>query len=128
MKNFEKYIDELKRTGDQCRFITEHLQLEKPCWEMNCYNCKSRFFKWLDSEYIPEIDWSKVPVDTPVVVTLRDGTKLNRYFAKYKDNNIYTFLNGATSWSIEDKSYLGAYFGTRNVELARPEDIEKYSI
>lgn len=49
-------------------------------------------------------DWSKVPVDTKVLV--RDGSNGNekwvkRYFAKYKDGKFYTYPNGATSWNAK---------------------------
>lgn len=46
------------------------------------------------------VDWSKVPVDTKVIVW--DGEKkYKRYFAKYENGKIYTFENGMTSWSEE---------------------------
>ena len=51
-----------------------------------------------------EIDWTKVPVDTKVLV--RDSKKeewCKRYFAEYKDGIFYTFNNAGTSWSTSNE-------------------------
>ena len=49
---------------------------------------------------LPEVDWSKVAVDTPILVRDRDGDAWRpRYFAKYENDQICTWGNGATSWS-----------------------------
>lgn len=64
------------------------------------YNCGRRFKKWLDEEYKePQVDWSKVPVDTKVLVKDQLGYWGKRYFAKYEDGRVFTFREGATSWS-----------------------------
>lgn len=49
-----------------------------------------------------EVDWSKVPKDTKVLVGYfpRPGEK--RYFAEYKNGKFYTYGNGQTSWSKDD--------------------------
>ena len=46
-----------------------------------------------------EVDWTKVPVDTKIRFTLDGKAYVNRYFAKYYNNQIYAFRNGGTSWS-----------------------------
>lgn len=54
-------------------------------------------------EYIGIIDWSKVPVDTPILVKdLGINKWKKRYFAFFDDEMIYTWERGATSWSTED--------------------------
>lgn len=55
---------------------------------------------WLDiGEYLGVIDWGKVPVDTPVLVS-KDKIKWEkRYFAKYECGKVFAFRNGTTSWS-----------------------------
>lgn len=51
----------------------------------------------------PEVDWSKVEVDTPILVKETSGSRwLKRYFAKYEDGKVYAWRNGATSWSAND--------------------------
>lgn len=48
----------------------------------------------------PEIDWSKVEVDTKILVKHYSGGEwIKRYFAKYENEKIYTFCNGTTSWN-----------------------------
>lgn len=52
----------------------------------------------------PEVDWSKVEVDTPILVRNHRGADwIRRYFAKYEGGEIYTWNGGATSWSAEFK-------------------------
>ena len=47
-----------------------------------------------------ETDWSKVEVDTKVLVRDRPNDKwVKRYFAKYKDGEVYVFKDGRTSWN-----------------------------
>ena len=113
MLNKEKYAKEIidivcsgKEIGKQ----NGHLQ---PCADTNCYNCDfntdlgcvEEFQKWANSEYKErEIDWNKVPVDTPIYVwDNNDNITYKRYFAGYdkKNNMIIAFDKGRTSWSSE---------------------------
>ena len=53
-----------------------------------------------------EIDWHKVPVDTPIFVrNLGNDVWRKRHFAKYENGNIYAWSNGCTSWT-ENRSAL----------------------
>lgn len=69
--------------------------------------------KWLDSEYVEpekeEVDWSKVPIDTKVLVSDDNGNWVRSYFAGYDRKNkvIYIFPLGATSWTNEDMGRIG---------------------
>ena len=58
---------------------------------------------WLLEDYKePEVDWSKVEVDTPILVRdYEDATIswIRRYFAEYKDGIVYAWNCGCTSWS-----------------------------
>lgn len=57
----------------------------------------------LDFEEI--IDWSKVPVDTKILVRDHNEEEWRRkYFAKYEDGKIYAWLNGRTSFTSHDSS------------------------
>ncbi len=72
----------------------------------------------------PPVDWSKVAVDTPVMVRCyKDGIDELRYFAMYlpKSNTILTFYGGKTSKTALDVSHW-KYF-----RLATPEEIERYT-
>ena len=51
----------------------------------------------------PETDWSKVAVDTPILV--RDceiQVWERRYFAKYENGVIYAWAGGCTSWNTSN--------------------------
>ena len=53
----------------------------------------------------PEVDWSKVEVDTPILVKdLRDDDWERRYFAWYEEEEIYAWSGGATSWSVKNQA------------------------
>lgn len=49
-------------------------------------------------KYLGIVDWSKVAVDTPIIINHGSKT-LKRYFAGYAGGNVYYFGFGATSWS-----------------------------
>lgn len=52
------------------------------------------------SERKVEVDWTKVPVDTKILV--RDSEEdewKKRYFAKLEDGRVRAFIDGQTSWS-----------------------------
>lgn len=62
---------------------------------------KKEIIDWLNAEYQESsVDWSKVPIDTPVLAS-NDGEYWSRqYFAGVGDDgNPETFYAGATSWS-----------------------------
>ena len=53
-------------------------------------------------EEVDIMDWSRVDVDTPVLVRDNEDEPWTRgYFAFYSDGQVWTFRNGATSWSEE---------------------------
>ena len=61
---------------------------------------------WLLEDYKePETDWSKVEVDTPILVRSSDNKEWNkRYFAGYGDGYIYAWSDGCTSWTAYNNS------------------------
>ena len=70
-------------------------------------DCEIKTRKWANSEYVepiePPVDWSRVPVDTPILV--RDSELFawsKEHFAKYEDETVYTWDYGKTSWSTYD--------------------------
>lgn len=126
MKNYEKYKDlviESFKENSPCRLC--NTAFRGKCIPQTCKEGRERITQWLDEEYEPQIDWSKVPVDTPVIVYCCDEA-LPRYFANYDGECIYTFDSGRTSWSKETTG--NPHWNVDMVELAREEDIEKYRI
>ncbi len=122
MTNYEKYKDELLKHVIAQAYIGLEIHTNKlvDCSDLCCENCKfnvngastcikaCEMEKWLNSEYIEEekeeVDWSKVPIDTKVLVSDDNGNWVRGYFAGYDRRNkvIYTFPLGATSWTNED--------------------------
>lgn len=54
------------------------------------------------AEYLGIVDWSKVKIDTPILVKQYEQDKWEkRHFAYFKDERVYAWLCGATSWSAD---------------------------
>lgn len=86
-------------------FCTEIVCKDCDFYEKGSDSCKGstyNFREWFNSEYVePPVDWSKVAVDTPILV--RDSEKSawkKRHFAKYENEIVYAWEDGATSWSV----------------------------
>ena len=111
MKNYEKYADEIKRYkaskgGYLCsEFIMPHILKKDSCAGLSCEHCHMLQMIWLMEEYKePEVDWSKVKVDTPILVRQdKNGDWLKRHFAKYENGNVYVWADGQTSWTGADE-------------------------
>ena len=116
MLNKEKYAKEIAEIACNGKDIAIVAGKPMLCCEASCntcdieHDCTRGLKEWANSEYVepiePPVDWSKVPVDTPVLVTDRkDATESEwkkRYFAKYENEIVYAWECGATSWSAED--------------------------
>lgn len=75
--------------------------------------------KWLDMEHVEGLDWSKVEVDTPIIVTVEAVGELKRYFAKFKNGRVWYYADGRDSWTSENYQIANKY---ESVRLATPED------
>ena len=134
MKNREKYREEIlnsvfRGNGEAyCEFAKKNVLpnltdcTNGTCDEIqNCRLCRDIFAFWLDEEYEePEVDWSKVPVDTPILVKNKEHENWRRrYFAAYQDGVVYAWVNGKTSWSENDNKEAAPW---SYVELAGSEE------
>lgn len=107
MKNYEKYAEEIREYNgiNICsEFIKPHILEADNCNGIECQRCAMLQMLWLLEEYEepkePEIDWSKVGVDTPILVRndeMDNWTK--RYFAKYEHSEVFVWVGGRTSWN-----------------------------
>lgn len=111
MTNREAYKDTLDKMLARVFAVVKGKPV--PCNYTNCRKCdfhgkctsKERCaIDWLNAEYQePVIDWSKVPIDTPVLAS-NDGKNWNhRYFAGVsgQTGNPMAYNSGATSWSVD---------------------------
>lgn len=59
------------------------------------------------AEELGIVDWSKVKVDTPILVSNDNKEWIKRYFARYEDGNVYGWLSGKTSWTATGELSIG---------------------
>ena len=107
MKNYEKYADEIReyKGSNFCKdFVMPNILESDNCGGLACGACYMLQTIWLLEDYEePETDWSKVEVDTPILVKEYEESKwTKRYFAKYEDGVVYAWSNGVTSWTAND--------------------------
>lgn len=108
MKNYEKYADEIRAYKDTrfcVDFILPNILKSDRCNGIDCTQCRMIQVMWLLEDYEePETDWSKVEVDTPILVRHRlDGEWEKRHFAKYENGDVYAWDNGRTSWTVANE-------------------------
>jgi hypothetical protein len=119
MTNYEKYkeqIEKITRLGFTFALNKDTEEIVA-CPDFSCSNCTfnstylngcaKEKFKWVDEEYIEqETDWSKVPVDTPILVrNLITYDWIERHFAKYENNFVYAWCDGKTSYTTDSMNY-----------------------
>ena len=126
MKNYEKYVNKIKEYGGNnfcSMFVEPHIlkSIGLSCGDLTCGACRVLQLVWLTEggdPKEPEIDWSKVEVDTPVLVRDNENNEWRRfYFAKYENGLVYTWVAGATSWTAK-----GNMYKWRFAKLAESED------
>ena len=62
------------------------------------------------TEYTPPTDWSKVKVDTKVLVRDWDDSEwIPKYFAKVEANRVYVWNSGRTSFTSRDEEDYTSY-------------------
>lgn len=113
MTNREKYGDtvlDIMCTGARVAVVKGK---PKMCKELACYECDFTMHypchvelgEWLNAEYVePQVDWSKVAVDTKILVKCgEDCPWERRYFAKFDGESVFVWPYGLTSWSAHYK-------------------------
>lgn len=63
----------------------------------------------MEFEEIVDVDWSKVQVDTKILVSEDGKDWCRRYFAKYEGGIIYAFPDGLSSFTARYKPEYGGY-------------------
>lgn len=115
MTNYEKHrteIEPITRLGMGIAIEKETGKIV-PCNSLRCSECLFKeeekacsyvILEWADAECIePQVDWSKAPVDTPILVSNDNVIWYRKHFAKYENGQIYSFYDGKTSWSSDEK-------------------------
>lgn len=112
MKNREKFAEQIIDIALSSGRLAINTETGKPCDcnETECTDCifcskqggcSGAIIEWAEKEYEePPIDWSKVPVDTPILVRdYEEDVWEKRHFAKYENGIVYAWDEGTTSWS-----------------------------
>ena len=132
--NYEHYKDEIIKTLLQegcCGFIKEYILKSESCNDLSCSECDTKTKEWLNAPYGKpkiEIDWEKVPEDTPVYVSnyceYPTEEHLCRHFSEYFKGTQEPF----EVWEEGKTSFTTVKVNTyRYCSLVRKEDIEKYA-
>ena len=129
MKNKEKYAKEILEIACEGHKIAFNEKTNKLS-QCACTDCADCLFKigtcdenarnWCESEYVePPVDWSKVSVDTPILVRFGGDDKywVKRHFARYDNGQVHAWINGTTSWTANGKSDTWTY-----AKLAEPNN------
>ena len=127
MKNYKKYADEIKKykvNKDEyfCdEFIIPHILKKDSCAGIGCEHCHMLQLLWLMEEYEePETDWSKVEVDTPILVRDGEDEEWNKqHFAECDGKVVCAWRGGKTSWTANDDECVIAW---RFAKLAESEE------
>lgn len=112
MTNYEKYKDIIEKFADNDVAFDKSKNKIVNCVQIDCEDCafygnyddcKLGAMKWAAEEYKePEVDWTKVPIDTPVLVSDDGVNWKRRYFVRKPAEAIFgVYSNGATSWSAD---------------------------
>ena len=113
MLNIEYYKDELKEIIIRNIGINAITGKPKMCDDLFCLDCvfndrdacsPKKVEQWLQSEHVEQVDWSKVKVDTPILVKNDGNSSWTRgYFAGYVHETVYAWKYGKTSWTADDE-------------------------
>ena len=128
--NYEHYKDEIVNAiiyETKCEFKRRYILKSCDC---GCIACDKKALEWFNAPYEEpkiEIDWEKVPEDTPVYVsneiTCPTNMNIPRHFSAYfkdSDRPFEVWAEGKTSFTTSK------VFPFKYCSLARKEDIEKY--
>lgn len=116
MTNREKYAKEILDIACENEAIAVKNGVPCRCGAIECSECDlarcgsnrndcgGKFVKWCKAECVePPVDWSKVPIDTPILArNLGSDMWHRRHFAKYENGAVYSFGSIGTSWSNGD--------------------------
>lgn len=109
MTNGEKYAKEILDIACAGHSVAKVNGKITKCARTNCiecdfggdYYCHEKIAEWANSEYVEQpVDWSKVAVDTPILVRdTKDDEWEPRHFARCENGEVYAWDGGMTSWS-----------------------------
>lgn len=112
MTNYEHYkkqIEKFTRMGQKVAVEKDTNEII-PCTDIMCSGClfspydgcTKKTMAWADAEYIePNVNWYKVAIDTPIMVSSNNMDWYCRHFAKYENGLFYVWDDGRTSYTTD---------------------------
>ena len=136
MLNIEKYKevlvvediispDKLALVQGQPHICKCGIMCDECLFDNHNFSCSNDALNWLFTEYKEEkeeleVDWSKVKVDTPILVKdILKSEWIKRYFAKYENGRVYVWKEGKTSWSAVNEHNVNSW---KYAKLAESEE------
>lgn len=96
---FKKCNDgDFVKDSDNCKWKVNEGDLTNGIVHITDFYTLKELFD-LDFKKVYDVDWSKVEVDAKILVSNDDIKWYRRYFAKYENGKVCTFVDGATSFS-----------------------------
>ena len=118
MTNYEHYREQIERFAR----MGQKVAIKKDTNEITCCiglgcnkclfggydSCTQKTMAWADAEYTTqEVDWSKVAIDTPILVrNSTDSDWYYRHFAKYENGKVYAWHDELTSFTIYNNNFV----------------------
>ena len=63
-------------------------------------------FSIINGEFEEVVDWSKMPVDTKILVSEDGKLWYKRHFAKYENGSVHVFPDGRSSFTTEESDII----------------------
>lgn len=100
------FLEGLKKAKKICSIYSNcdkcPIKNDSICYRPYKWQNLEKFVKMVE-DWKPAMDWSKVAVDTPILVWNEGGPKYKRYFAKYENGRLFAWRDGCNSWSANGK-------------------------
>lgn len=95
-----------------CRYLSNQVDYnldliikDKGCKQFDIMKVYNPITKELVFDRKLFVDWSKVAVDTKILVSDDNVDWYKKHFAKFEDGIIYAFYSGATQWSNDNQAF-----------------------
>ena len=114
----KEYVSSLSDGETKYQLIDGDLYYMNPSIDYGSYMRSGMEYNWAKdvdfTEYTPPTDWSKVEVDTKVLVRDWDDSEwIPKYFAKVEANRVYVWNSGRTSFTSRDEEDYTSYNQTK---------------